>query len=144
MDNSPHFIDTILDIGRQCLLQRQELSTEADITPVDFAVIEAIRPGEKLSCKDLADTMDLSSSRCSRIVDRLQNEGYLERRQNGDDRRAIEVSLTEKGCALRENIERLKEECEKRILSNMNEREMSTVKEGMRILRTSLHASRQG
>lgn len=143
MNESLHFIDTILDIGRQCLLQRQELSMEADISPVDFAVIETMRPGEKRSCKDLADAMELSSSRCSRIVDRLQNEGYLERRQNGDDRRAIEVSLTEKGCQLRETIGRLKEQCEQRILSNMNEREMETVKEGMRILHTSLQTRRK-
>lgn len=138
MQERNDLIDTILDIGRACLLQRQGMSTEADISQVDFAVIDLLQAGEKISCKDLSESMDLSSSRCSRIVERLQKKGYVERKQNCDDRRAVEVSLTSKGIELKKGIGNLKRQCEKRILSTMNPDEVEIVEQGITILRKSL------
>jgi DNA-binding MarR family transcriptional regulator len=132
------FIDTVLDVGRQCLLQRQDMSIEADISQVDFAVIDMLKIGESLSCKELARKMRLSTSRCSRIIERLQQKGYVERKPGDVDRRAIRVSLTAKGGRLRKDIEKLKAQCEKRIFSAINPEDVEFVKKGMKILHESL------
>lgn len=131
-------INTFLDIGRQCLIQRQGMSMEVDISQVDFAVIDALPIKKGISCKELAETMSLSTSRCSRIVERLQSKRYVERKTNPNDRRAVEVSLTEKGLHLKKDIENLKAQCEKRILKNMGEKDIEIVKKGIEILRKSL------
>jgi DNA-binding MarR family transcriptional regulator len=133
-------IDTVLDIGRQCLLQRQSMSIQADISQIDFAVINMLKSGERISCKELARMMNLSTSRCSRIVERLLRKGYVERKPNPDDRRAIEVSLTAKGTRLKRNIENLKTQCEKRILSAIEPGDIEIVKQGIGILRKSLRS----
>lgn len=138
MGNKSELIDTVLDVGRQCLHQRQGMSIEADISQVDFAVIDILKTGERISCKELAKTMMLSSSRCSRIVDRLQRKGYVERKPNPTDRRAIEIFLTAKGMRLKKNIEKFKTQCEERIFGAMGHRDIGIVKKGMRILRQSL------
>lgn len=138
MGNKSELIDTVLDVGRQCLLQRQGMSIEADISQVDFAVIDMLKTGESISCKELARTMMLSTSRCSRIVDRLQRKGYVGRKSNPIDRRAIDVFLTVEGMRLKKNIEKLKTQCEKRIFGAMGPRDVGIVKKGMRILRQSL------
>lgn len=138
MGQGNELIDTILDIGRECLLQRQGMSMEADISQVDFAVVDMLGTSNKISCKELAKTIKLSASRCSRIVDRLQRKGYVARRQNPHDRRAVEVSLTAKGLRLKKNIERLKTRCEKKIVGAIKPDDVNIVKAGIRILRQSL------
>lgn len=136
-------IDTILDVGRQCLLQRQDMSIQADISQIDFAVIDMLKAEERISCKELAGMMKLSTSRCSRIVERLLRKGYVERKPNPDDRRAIEVLLTAKGARLKRNIENLKTQCEKRILGAIEPGDIEIVKQGIGILRKTLRSQRQ-
>lgn len=138
MQGENELIDTVLDIGRQCLFQRQGMSIEADISQVDFAVIDMLQTGEKISCKELAKTMRLSTSRCSRIFERLQCKGYVVRKPNPHDRRAVEVSLTAKGVRIKKDIERLKAQCEKKIFGVIEPKNIEIVKKGMRILRKSL------
>ncbi len=143
MQEQNDLIDTILDIGRECLLQRQGMSFEADVSQVDFAVIDVLKKGEKTSCKELAESMGLSTSRCSRIIDRLLQKGYVARNQSADDRRAVEVSLTEKGLVLKKNIGKLKKQCEKRILGVMDPEEIKIVEQGITILRRSLRTRQE-
>jgi DNA-binding MarR family transcriptional regulator len=138
MRRKNELIDTVFDIGRQCLLQRRGISMAADISQVDFAVINVLQIGSRISCKDLSKTMKLSTSRCSRIVERLQRKGYVVRNTNPRDRRAVEVSLTTKGMRLKKNIEKLKGQCEKKIFGSIGQKDIGVVKEGMRILRNSL------
>jgi MarR family 2-MHQ and catechol resistance regulon transcriptional repressor len=132
-------INTVLEVERECLLQRQGMSLEADISPVDFAVIDTLEAEGKISCNELSKKMKLSASRCSRIIDRLQRKGYIMRKQNPRDRRAVEVSLTEKGMRLKNNVERLKARCEKRIFNAIEPDNIEIVKKGMKILRNALH-----
>jgi DNA-binding MarR family transcriptional regulator len=114
------------------------MSIQADISQIDFAVINMLNAGERISCKELARMMDLSTSRCSRIVERLLRKGYVVRKPNPDDRRAIEVSLTAKGIRLKKNIENLKTQCEKRILSAIEPGDIEIVRQGIGILQRSL------
>jgi len=48
----------------------------------------------------LAEAMGIDPSRASLMVDRLHSKGLIERRVNGDDRRARELYLTPNGRAL--------------------------------------------
>ena len=141
MEEKNELIDTVLDIGRQCLLQRQGMSMEADISQVDFAVIDILKTDQRISCKELANIMKLSTSRCSRVVDRLLQKGYVVRRQNVHDRRAVEVSLTAKGKRLKKNIEKLKTRCNEKIFGAIEPKDVDIVRKGMRILRKSLRLS---
>lgn len=49
---------------------------------------------------DLADTVLLSPSGVSRLVDRLVGDGLLERRPCGGDGRAVYAAITDRGRAL--------------------------------------------
>ena len=114
---------------------------EADISQVDFAVIDILKTDQRISCKELANIMKLSTSRCSRVVDRLLQKGYVVRRQNVHDRRAVEVSLTAKGKRLKKNIGKLKTRCNEKIFGAIEPKDVDIVRKGMRILRKSLRLS---
>lgn len=50
-----------------------------------------------LTQRDLADAINLRKSTVSRIVANLERRGWIVRRTNADDARALDVSLTDAG-----------------------------------------------
>jgi hypothetical protein len=56
------------------------VSVGADISQGDFIVIDLLKIGEELSCKDLSVKMGLSVSRSGRIVDRIVRKGHVLRK----------------------------------------------------------------
>jgi DNA-binding MarR family transcriptional regulator len=57
-------------------------------------------PGHRLRQRELSDRLLLSESGVSRRLARMANAGLLERTPADDDRRGVEVALTEKGAAI--------------------------------------------
>jgi DNA-binding MarR family transcriptional regulator len=58
------------------------------------------RSGKTLRMGELADAATISRSGLTRLVDRLEAEGLLERRPAKDDRRAVDVTITATGSRL--------------------------------------------
>jgi DNA-binding MarR family transcriptional regulator len=54
---------------------------------------------------DLHERLLCDKSKMTRIVDYLEGRGLVERRQDPDDRRAWQVSLTDRGLALRQQAQ---------------------------------------
>ena len=52
----------------------------------------------------VARAVQLSAPTVSRILDKLENDGYIARQRNSKDRRRVCVSLTEKGCQQINNL----------------------------------------
>lgn len=61
------------------------------------ALLEIERADDPLRMHELADMLLLSRSAASRFVDRLEEHGLVRRRLAREDRRGMEVSLTERG-----------------------------------------------
>ena len=58
------------------------------------------RPGRSLRVKELANEVVLSPTAMSRFVDRVEAAGCVRREPDPEDRRALQVTLTEEGVAL--------------------------------------------
>ena len=54
--------------------------------------------------KELADKMHIKESTVARLIDRMEREELVERRQSEDDRRVINLVLTEKGYKYRDKL----------------------------------------
>jgi DNA-binding MarR family transcriptional regulator len=57
-------------------------------------------PDKALRMGELADAVTISRSGLTRLVDRIEADGLLERRPSAGDRRAIEVHITPDGSKL--------------------------------------------
>lgn len=57
-------------------------------------------PDHKLPMNELADKVVLTRSGLTRLVDRLEKEGYIGRELNPDDRRSFYAVLTEDGISI--------------------------------------------
>jgi DNA-binding MarR family transcriptional regulator len=82
---------------------RREATENFDITVGQFHVLRRIRQGAD-SVSKLAEDKHTSRPAVSRVVDVLVNKGLVARTQNPADRRNVQLSLTEEGATLMENL----------------------------------------
>lgn len=80
-----------------------------DLTTQQFNILRIIRgqKGQPASVKLLVERMLDKSSNASRLVDKLLEKGYVQRTTCPEDRRAVEVRLTESGRSLLESVDRI-------------------------------------
>lgn len=74
------------------------------VTPSQWLVLHLVKKHKNISIKDLADLLEITSSAVTQIVDVLVNKGLLLRKSNPDDRRALELELSEKSKKQFESI----------------------------------------
>jgi DNA-binding MarR family transcriptional regulator len=68
-----------------------------DATTLDLLVRLQLSPQHQLRGVELCRQLDLSKSHVSRVVDRAESEGLVQRQADPDDRRAQQIVLTETG-----------------------------------------------
>ncbi|MEQ8236747.1 MAG: MarR family transcriptional regulator [Syntrophomonadaceae bacterium] len=74
--------------------------TEIGITAPQSFVILDVNNYAGASVKDIAARIELDSSAVTGLIDRLEKEDILERRDDPDDRRGTKIFLTDKGLQL--------------------------------------------
>jgi DNA-binding MarR family transcriptional regulator len=99
-----------LDAWRGVLNTHARLTTQIEAALADaglpqlgwYDVLWALQraPGKALRMGELADAVTISRSGLTRLVDRIEADGLLERRASAADRRAIEVTITPEGSKL--------------------------------------------
>ena len=78
------------------------LKTTAQLTTHQYNVLRILRGSHpaKLACGDIADRMIERDPDVTRLVDRLETRGLVTRTRSRQDRRVVEVSITDKGLVL--------------------------------------------
>jgi MarR family 2-MHQ and catechol resistance regulon transcriptional repressor len=79
-----------------------ERNTLGDITPSQFAVLEALYHLGHLTQGEISAKVLKSGSNMTTVIDNLERDGYVRRERDEKDRRVIHVHLTEAG---REKLE---------------------------------------
>lgn len=71
-----------------------------EITPVQFYVLSALLWNDGMKFKDLAKSVGIDGSTLTGILDRMERGGFVERRDDPEDRRSLLVYITEKSREL--------------------------------------------
>jgi len=66
------------------------------LTPPQFFVFNALWAEDGINFTELADRVSLDNSTLTGIVDRMEASGYVQRRQDKENRRSVGVFLTPK------------------------------------------------
>ena len=115
----------------------QEMSSRLEkfgVTPVQYGVMYCLWIEGKTKPKEIAAELKLENSTISGVLERMEKKELIERQVSKEDRRFIEVVLTEKGKALQNPILATVEEVNKDVLSEMSQEEQSELKKALRIL----------
>ena len=72
-----------------------------NIKPVQFYVLSALWDDDNVKFKELANRLDMDGSTLTGILDRMEKNGFIERKQDPGDRRSITVCLTPEAKKIR-------------------------------------------
>ncbi len=108
--------------------KQNEIFRKYDITATQFNILRILRgqQGNPASISLLQDRMLDKMSDTSRLVDRLKNKGFVERIICPNDRRKVEVTITDAGLGLLSQIDE-HEHLFEDALRNLSEEEAETL-----------------
>jgi DNA-binding MarR family transcriptional regulator len=73
---------------------------EFGLTIPEWRVLAHLAQSASVSVREIHARVDMDKSKVSRAAARLESAGLIEKRENIDDRRLLDMRLTEKGRAL--------------------------------------------
>jgi DNA-binding MarR family transcriptional regulator len=98
-------------------------SVTDDVTLPQFRALVVLSSRGPQTVGGLAEFLGVHPSTATRLVDRLHRKGLATRRPTGDDRRMIEVSLSESGRAIVDQVTARRRTRIARIVERIPERE---------------------
>lgn len=97
MDNNQlmrNFHKIALMIGRARFM---DMDSRPKTNPAQLGLLALLVEVQEASQKELVQSLDIRPSSLSELLKKLEGKGYIERRQDPDDKRNMIVSLTEAG-----------------------------------------------
>jgi DNA-binding MarR family transcriptional regulator len=113
----------IAQLGAHAAAQFAERLRVLDLTPPDAGILRLLRIAAGLSQQELAAKLQIHPSRLVAILDNLEKRGFVERRQNPDDRRLYSLHLTKGGGEILEKLGKLAREHQEALLSALSKDE---------------------
>jgi len=85
----------------------------------------------------LAETLDVSVASATGIIDRMEHKGVIERRRNDEDRRVVEVHITDEGLAVFSQMQAERHARMSQMLSTVPEADLEALLRGLRAIRAA-------
>lgn len=115
-------------------IMREEIEPY-DLTPPQFALLSFLWQQDGLTQVELSEKGQIDRSTIGGLIDRLERNGLLERRQHPQDRRAYRIYLTEQGKSMENTLTGCAERALNRITTGLNEKELTELRRMLEILR---------
>lgn len=87
----------------------------------EWRVVAHLSQAGSVSVREINARVDMDKSKVSRAAARLEAAGYITKRDNPTDRRLVELSLTEKGCAMVAELEPIARAYEARVMRELGD-----------------------
>lgn len=92
------------DVGREIARHERDVAAPLGLSPVQSQALRAAAEDGPTSMNDLAERMCIAPSTATRLVDQLEQHGWVTRLPDPDDRRRLVVALTEAGSDLADQL----------------------------------------
>ncbi|MBC7186443.1 MAG: MarR family transcriptional regulator [Calditrichaeota bacterium] len=126
--------ELIMAVSAKCWATEQKIMDQLALSPAEFNALLIMEEGEALPACELSAKMGLSPSRGSRVIDRLAKQGYVSVTPAAEDRRRVNVTLTNQGKEMQHRIGELMTECEERLLAALSPQAQKKVREALTLL----------
>jgi MarR family transcriptional regulator for hemolysin len=126
------------DVARLLRKRFDQRARALGLTRAQWQVLAHLARNEGTSQSALADILDIENITLGRLVDRLEDAGWVERRVCGDDRRVRRLHLTEKAKPILGRMRALGEETRSEALSGLTPEEQAALLMMLRHVRTTL------
>jgi MarR family transcriptional regulator for hemolysin len=129
---------TISDVGRLLRTYADQKARRFGQTRAQWAVLLRLERREGLKQSDLAEDLDIQPITLTRLVDRLCDNGLIERRPDPNDRRAKRLYLTPAARPLLDRIESQVEELAEKVLAGVDPSAVGVLLTQLKLARENL------
>lgn len=110
-----------------CISTLAEALAGEDLTPLEFAALRYVGEEPGLDQSDLCERIGIDRNSASLLITRLESKGFIDRRLNGQDRRARILYVTPAGKQLHDRALPRVAAGRRRMLSVLNPEERETL-----------------
>jgi DNA-binding MarR family transcriptional regulator len=136
----PEIIDNIRRVFKAVNDHSKKAEHETGITGPQLWTIKTISENSPINVKDLAARIFLHPATVVGIIDRLESKGLVRRMRSKDDRRNVEIELTESGRRLVAGSPEVAQGLLVRGLKSLSVNELENLADGLEKLVKILHA----
>lgn len=110
------------------------------LTRAQWAVLASLASGEGITQSELADQLEIEKSTAGRLIDHMEENGWVERRPVPGDRRSWGIYLTAKARPLITRIEEIVLKTREEALRGLSEQEKRIVSAAVERIKTNLRS----
>jgi DNA-binding MarR family transcriptional regulator len=123
-DPDSTFIFALHDLARTMKLYADQRAAQFGMTRAQWAVLAKLERSEGLKQSELAELLDVQPITLTRLIDRLCDNGLIERRADAEDRRAKRLYLTAAAKPILEKLDELRTDITDIVLSGYSDEEI--------------------
>jgi len=131
----------ISDVARLLKTYADQRARDLGMTRAQWAVLARVERSEGLKQCELADTLDLQPITLTRLIDRLCDNGLIERRSDPEDRRAKRLFLTPAARPVLDGLARLGKDIMATVLAGIEPAAVEQLLAHLLTLKTNLRGA---
>src|SRR5690242_18773719 len=131
----------VVDVARMLRTYADQRARQFGISRAQWVVLMRLDRSEGLKQSELAEILDLQPISLTRMLDRLADNGMIERRPDPNDRRANRLYLTPAARPLLEQLAGLGQEMMEVVLAGLDERANARLLHDLAVIKDNLRAA---
>ena len=132
---------TIMDVARLLKTLADQRARQYGMTRAQWAVLFRLDRSEGLKQSELAELLDLQPITLTRLLDRLAQNGLIERRPDPNDRRANRLFLTPAARPLLERLSEIGAEIMGTVLEGLDAKGREKLQQSLELMRDNVRAA---
>lgn len=132
---------TIMDVARLLKTYADQRARQYGMTRAQWAVLFRLDRSEGLKQSELAELLDLQPISLTRLLDRLADNGLIERRADPNDRRANRLFLTPAARPLLDRLTALGEDMMATVLQGLDAKSLERMLRDLGLFKDNLRAA---
>jgi MarR family transcriptional regulator for hemolysin len=132
---------TIMDVARMLKTYADQRARRFGISRAQWGVLVRLDRSEGLKQSELADILDLQPISLTRLLDRLAENGLIERRADPNDRRANRLFLTPAARPLLEQLAELGNDMMATVLDGLDAKTVERMQRDLGLVKDNLRAA---
>lgn len=135
MDQDQELFVIIQRAADRLMQEPQALLKDHGLSAQQYNVLRILRgANESLNCTEIASRMINRDPDITRLLDRMETRGWIERSRDGVDRRVVLASITPTGLDLLASIDEPMVECHRRQFAGLDPEAKKIVAETLKLL----------
>ncbi|OLP65216.1 hypothetical protein BACPU_17500 [Bacillus pumilus] len=120
-------------------LNRKLLELEKDITPPQIYALSILIQGKVSHAEELKQRLSLNPGAASIALNKLCEQGYIQRERDKDDHSLVRLEATEKGLAIHEKHTRQFGKVIQHMMSDFTDEDLKTFLQYLQKMRQTFH-----